>query len=185
MSHKIRAAAFIPAIPAGICSWAYLGELGAAGGFAVAVALGLLLWPLLILGAVFFLPSAAGALVPRRWRIRWRHTHERPSIPAWLRRAVLEADRHRCVFCGSRAGLQLDHVRPWASGGLTSLWNLVTLCGRDNRTKSSYWRDRDGYVHYRSFQGSDDVRKAAEILAAERRARLNPLRWLRAAWSLG
>ena len=185
MSHKIRAAAFVPAIPAGICGWAYLGELGAATGFAVAVALGLLLWPLLILAAVFFLPSCAGAVVPRRWRIWWRHEHQRPSIPAWLRRAVLEADRHRCVFCGHRADLQLDHVRPWASGGLTSLWNLVTLCGPDNRTKSSYWRDLDGYVHYRSFTGSDDVRKAAEILAAERRARLNPLRWLRAAWSLG
>jgi len=185
MGHKIRAAAFIPAIPAGICSWAWLGQPGAADGFPVAVALGLLAWPLLILAAVFFLPSAAGALVPRQWRIRWRHDRQRPSIPAWLRRTVLEADRHACVFCGSGAALQLDHVRPWASGGLTSLWNLVTLCGSCNRVKSNFWRDRDGYVHYRSFHDSDDVRKAAAILAAERMARLNPLRWLRAAWALG
>ena len=185
MGHRIRAAAFIPAIPAGICGWLWLGQPAGADGFPVAVAAGLVLWPLLILATVFFLPSVAGALVPRRWRRWWRHDRQRPAIPAWLRRTVLEADRHRCVFCGSHAGLQLDHVRPWASGGMTSLWNLVTLCNKHNVLKSNYWRDRDGYVHYRSFQGSDDVRKAAQILAAERRARLNPLRWLRAAWALG
>jgi HNH endonuclease len=185
VSHHIRAAAFVPAPVIGICGWAWLAEPGAATGFAVAVALGLLLWPLLILAAVFFAPSCLSAALPRRWRIRWRKTHERQNMPTWLRRAVLAADRYTCVFCGHRAGLQIDHIRPWASGGLTSLFNLMVLCGPCNRVKSNYWRDRDGYVHYRSFPGSGNEQRAAAILAVERRHRLNLLRWLRAAWSLG
>jgi hypothetical protein len=129
------------------------------------------------------LRGCAPALVPRAWRIRYRHGRARPAIPAWLRRAMLAADRHRCVFCGSRAGLQLDHIRPWASGGLTALFNLAVLCAAHNQVKSNYWRDPDGYVHYRPFAGSADVAGAASILRAERRCRRSPLRWLRVAWA--
>jgi hypothetical protein len=53
----------------------------------------------------------------------------RPS--AALRRAARERDRCRCRFpgCESRR-VDLHHVRHWASGGPTSLANLVSLCRR-------------------------------------------------------
>jgi hypothetical protein len=85
------------------------------------------------------------------------------------------------VYCHSRAGLQLDHIRPWSAGGLTSLFNLAVLCSLHNRVKSNYWRDRDGFVHYRAFTRADDLAIAAAVLRAERRCRRSPLRWLRAA----
>jgi len=37
---------------------------------------------------------------------------------------------------------------------------------------------------YRAWEGSADAITAAAILAVEKRARLNPARWWRAAWSL-
>jgi 5-methylcytosine-specific restriction endonuclease McrA len=124
-------------------------------------------------------------LVPGRARIWWRRGQDhRPAIPAALRRAVYAADRHRCCFCGSRDQLQIDHIRPWSRGGLSALWNTMTLCGKCNRVKSNYWVARDGYVFYRSFPGSDDAKTAAAILAYEKRHRWNPGRWIRAGWSL-
>jgi hypothetical protein len=136
---------------------------------------------LALVAAAPCLRGCAPALVPRARRIRYRRGRARPAIPAWLRRAVLAADRHRCVYCGSRAELQVDHIRPWAAGGLTALFNLAVLCRAHNRVKSNYWRDPDGYIHYRPFAGAADVAGATSILRAERRCRRSPLRWLRVA----
>ena len=178
-------ALFGPAVPLAAAGWQQAGEPLHAAGLAVACVLALVVVPLVML-ALLIAPSALLAgLVPRRWRIAYRHAHEgRPSIPRRLRRAVYAADRYRCVYCGIKQDRQVDHFRPWASGGLTSLFNLFTLCGKHNRVKSNYWKDRDGYVHYRAFKDADNAALAALILAAEKRARLNPVRWLRAAWAL-
>lgn len=133
------------------------------------------------------LASAAPVLVPRRVRMARRHDRPRPSIPGWLRRAVYAADRYRCVYCGSQLKIQLDHVIPWSFGGLTTLWNLVTLCGSCNRIKSNYWKSDTGKVYYRSFYSparrlpGTAVGMAGMILARELRARRNPARWVRAA----
>ena len=157
---------------------------GHLGGLAALAAL-MLPASLVLVTAGASLRGCAPALVPRAWRIRYRHGRPRPAIPAWLRRAVLAADRHRCVYCGCRADLQIDHIRPWASGGLTALYNLAVLCRAHNLVKSNYSRDRDGYVHYRAFPGAADVATAAAILRTECRCRRSPLRWLRiarAAW---
>lgn len=154
-------------------------------GLAAAAVLVLPCWPLLAVAVVYGLPGLAGGLVPCRWRMWHRDRREgRPHIPVLLRRAVYAADRDACLWCGDGWQLQLDHVRPWSCGGLNVLWNFVTLCGRCNRIKSNYWRYRSGLVVYRSWPGSADAAVAAQILAAERRARLNPARWLRAAWEL-
>jgi len=128
-------------------------------------------------------------LPPRRCRVWYRARYTRESqrsarIGARLRRRVLAADRHRCVSCHRRDELQIEHVMPWSLGGLSWWWNLVTLCGDCNRVKSNYWRFRDGYVVYRAFEGYGVPGRAAAILARERRARRNPLRWLRAAWAI-
>lgn len=64
----------------------------------------------------------------------------RRTTPSWVKRAVWRRDRGRCVFrgdagrrCGSRAGLQYDHVLPWALGGRSDdPANVRLLCRRHN-----------------------------------------------------
>jgi HNH endonuclease len=190
MSRRRRRGSLLPllalAVPvAAIAGWAHLREpLGAWG-------LGAVLAPALALGALapgiaVSLESLPLLLVPGRARIWWRHRQagRRPSIASRLRRAVYAADRHRCCWCKSPLQLQLDHVKPWSRGGLTALWNLMTLCSRCNRVKSDYWVARDGYRFYRPWQGASDEREAARILAFELRHRWSPGRWIRAGWSL-
>jgi hypothetical protein len=177
-----RAASTAAVLGAAYC-WHRMHDPGHLAGLAALAALALTA-SLVLVTAAPCLRGCAPALVPRARRIRYRRGRARPAIPAWLRRAVLAADQHRCVYCGSRAVLQVDHIRPWALGGLTALFNLAVLCRAHNLVKSNYWRDPDGYVHYRPFAGAADVTAAASILRAERRCRRSPLRWLRVAWAV-
>jgi hypothetical protein len=180
-----RLACFGPVLPAGAFSWDGTGQPLHVYGALACVALALAVVPFAVLTLLTFPSVLPGMLVPRAVRAAWRAGKQHPRCPARLRRAVLAADRGRCVFCGRRPGLQLDHVVPFSLGGLTWLWNLVTLCGRCNRIKSNFWIASDGYVFYRPFRGLDSADLAVLILRAERRARRNPLRWVRAAWALG
>lgn len=139
---------------------------------------------------------ATDLLIPRRWRINYRQRHGRAGakssyIPRQLHDAVFFADRHRCISCGTRSDLQVDHMIPWAGGGIASVLNCFTLCGTENLIKSNYSVDKDGYVHYREFTGelaqvkiSDKLRWAAHILAIEKRKRWSIVRWLRLAWAM-
>jgi 5-methylcytosine-specific restriction endonuclease McrA len=160
-----------PAVVTALVTAAALGALGALSLATVMAVLGVFGGPVL--------------LVPRRWR-RW-HRHRRARgrqrsarVPKRLHRMVLAADRHRCVACGERARLQVDHIEPWSLGGLTCLWNLAVLCQGCNRVKSNYWVAPGGHRYYRPFEGHGDRRRAAAILALEQAARRRPLRWLRA-----
>lgn len=121
-------------------------------------------------------------LASRHWRARERARQRSSKISRQLRKAVLRADRHQCVYCGTRATadspLQIDHIVPWIMGGLTCLWNCATLCRSCNASKSCYWVAPSGKVYYRG-KGRPPQR-AAFILAAECRARRSPARWLRA-----
>lgn len=53
------------------------------------------------------------------------------------RRAVLERDGHRCVYCGARAD-SIDHVVPRARGGQHVWENVVAACRRCNSRKGSH-----------------------------------------------
>ncbi len=57
----------------------------------------------------------------------------RREVPL-TRRAVLDRDRHTCVYCGVRADT-IDHVRPRSRGGLHSWTNVVAACARCNHRK--------------------------------------------------
>ena len=46
--------------------------------------------------------------------------------------AVQRRDGRRCAYCGTRRGLQVDHVIAWSHGGPTDLWNAQMLCGADS-----------------------------------------------------
>ncbi len=54
-------------------------------------------------------------------------------IPSPLRRQIFQRDQGKCQNCGSKHALQLDHIRPYAQGGPTTLENLRILCRNCNR----------------------------------------------------
>lgn len=185
MSKKVtRAGLFGPAAPVALAGWDVMGQPGNAAGALVLCAVALLTVPLVLMSLLLAPAALAGLLVPHKWRKAHRRRHGREHcksayIGKRLRRAVLAADRHGCVMndedCSGPA--QVDHVRPWSQGGLTSLFNLMTLCRYHNvPVKSNYWPG----AYYRG----DDIEGARRVLATERVARLNPARWLRAAWSM-
>jgi hypothetical protein len=152
---------------------------------------------------VFGIPGAIMTVVPpRSWRKWWRQRHpgwperilhwavrspvgrsraKSAYIPKWFARVVKAADRGRCVACGSTDRLNIDHVMPWSLGGLTILWNCMTLCWTCNRAKSNAW------IFHGRFWASKTCNPAlAEpILRIQLRHRRNVARWLRAAWALG
>jgi len=57
----------------------------------------------------------------------------RREVPL-TRRAVLDRDRHACVYCGTRADT-IDHVRPRSRGGEHIWTNVVAACARCNHRK--------------------------------------------------
>lgn len=92
-------------------------------------------WPVSI-GAV--VAVAAGGVVV--WRYFRPRLDPQRHAPASMRRAVLERDGHRCVYCGADGNapgvqLVLDHVTPHSHGGRTHPRNLVTACAPCNTTK--------------------------------------------------
>ena len=51
------------------------------------------------------------------------------------RQNIYKRDGYRCVYCGGREKLTLDHVIPRSKGGRDSWHNLVTACQRCNTEK--------------------------------------------------
>ncbi len=57
----------------------------------------------------------------------------RRAVPL-TRRAVLDRDAHRCVYCSARADT-IDHVVPRSRGGGHAWTNVVAACARCNHRK--------------------------------------------------
>lgn len=64
-------------------------------------------------------------------------TRYRRKIPDAIRTAVHERDGWKCLHCGSKEGLSLDHIYPHSKGGSDDLDNLQTLCRPCNSRKGS------------------------------------------------
>ncbi|MDX1906784.1 MAG: HNH endonuclease [Bacteroidia bacterium] len=60
------------------------------------------------------------------------------------RHNVFKRDRNRCVYCGSREALTIDHVIPRSMGGTDSWENLVTACQRCNARKGNMTPEEAG-----------------------------------------
>lgn len=54
---------------------------------------------------------------------------------ALSRHNIFKRDGYKCVYCGSRENLTLDHVVPRSRGGRDSWHNLVTACQKCNTYK--------------------------------------------------
>lgn len=73
----------------------------------------------------------------------------------WSKRNVMVRDGFKCVYCGSKKALNIDHVIPRAKGGKNTFENTVTSCKGCNSYKGDktlqesnmYFIDR-GYRPY-------------------------------------
>ncbi len=80
----------------------------------------------------------------------------RPTIPAIVRRAVWKRDGGRCAWvgpdgcgCNSRWKLELDHIRPVALGGLSTIDNLRLACRAHNLLHAENTFGREHMDHFR------------------------------------
>ncbi len=88
-------------------------------------------------------PSSAEEPLEPRFLRAWKAGR---YIPASVKRAVWQRDDGRCAFrfeegniCGSKEGLEFDHVRPFAKGGRSeSPRNVRLLCRLHNRMASEF-----------------------------------------------
>ncbi len=64
-------------------------------------------------------------------------------IHNFLREKVLKKYKHQCYICGSKYKLEIDHIIPFYSGGLTELKNLQVLCEKCNLKKRNQKLTRD------------------------------------------
>ena len=71
----------------------------------------------------------------------WVKNYDRKRVSPALQRLVFQRDGFRCLCCGWEQELRVDHVRPVALGGPTTLTNLQTLCDRCNRLKNDRYLD--------------------------------------------
>lgn len=60
------------------------------------------------------------------------------SVSSERKQLMLLRDGHRCVNCGSRQDLTVDHKIPVSRGGTHDLKNCVTLCHSCNQRKGSH-----------------------------------------------
>lgn len=66
----------------------------------------------------------------------WRRSL-RPLDKRSKRELVFERDGYKCLRCGARDKLTLDHVIPKVKGGSANVGNLQTLCRKCNTEKGS------------------------------------------------
>lgn len=66
-----------------------------------------------------------------------REKPQRRWISQSTRRAVYRRDGNRCLACGTRKRLTLDHIYPYSLGGNDEIANLQTLCQSCNSKKGA------------------------------------------------
>lgn len=64
-----------------------------------------------------------------------KQTESSRAIPGRVRREVWRRDEGKCVKCGSRERLELDHIIPFSKGGSNTARNIELLCEKCNREK--------------------------------------------------
>jgi 5-methylcytosine-specific restriction endonuclease McrA len=64
-----------------------------------------------------------------------RYVHLPYKKVALSRQNIFKRDGHKCVYCGSRDNLTMDHVIPRSKGGRDSWHNLVSACQKCNTEK--------------------------------------------------
>ncbi|MEL6674758.1 MAG: HNH endonuclease [Bacteroidota bacterium] len=71
------------------------------------------------------------------------------------RHNIFKRDNNRCVYCGARDSLTIDHVVPKSQGGRDSWDNLVTACQRCNAKKGNRTPEEAGMsMRHKPFRPS-------------------------------
>lgn len=91
----------------------------------------------------FLIIWALSSMGRSRRRTTYTRTATRPvvrrhsrTIPQDVKIAVALRDEGNCRVCGSKKGLQYDHIYPWSLGGRSDdSNNIQLLCGYHNRLK--------------------------------------------------
>lgn len=65
-------------------------------------------------------------------------------LPVRVKSSVWERDKGKCQNCGSTYALELDHIKPFASGGKTNIENLRLLCRNCNQ--------RQGHIQFGEYR---------------------------------
>ncbi|HEX7623228.1 MAG TPA: HNH endonuclease, partial [Anaeromyxobacteraceae bacterium] len=88
--------------------------------------------------------------------------HGRQPIPAAVRREVWKRDEGRCTWrgpdgqrCGSTWKVELDHLRPAALGGSSTVENLRILCRAHNTLSAEH---AFGRAHMELFRAASTTR---------------------------
>ena len=93
----------------------------------------------------FLIIWALSSMSRSRRRTTYTRTATRPvvrrrsrTIPQDVKIAVTLRDEGKCRVCGSKEGLQYDHIYPWSLGGSSDdPNNIQLLCGYHNRLKGN------------------------------------------------
>lgn len=64
-------------------------------------------------------------------------THSNASVSRQVRASIYERDGLKCLKCGAKDGLTIDHIVPRSKGGDNSKDNLQTLCEQCNNEKGN------------------------------------------------
>lgn len=78
---------------------------------------------------------------------RRRMNKRKKSDPQWRKKIygyVKKRDGNKCVKCGSKHYLTIDHIAPYSISGDDTIYNFATLCKKCNQRKSS--KVDDGFV---------------------------------------
>ena len=110
--------------------------------------------------------------------LRFVRVPYRRRVP-WSRRGVLDRDRHRCAYCGTRAST-VDHIEPVSRGGAARSWlNTVAACPPCNQVKANRTPREAGMQLL--VQPYEPRAQAALILALGIKAREGLPSWLEPA----
>lgn len=75
-----------------------------------------------------------------------RKSQPRPWVPMPVQRSVRDRDGEACRYCGDKEGpFHLDHIHPWARGGLHTVENLVVSCASCNWVKGARTLEEMGW----------------------------------------
>lgn len=69
-------------------------------------------------------------------------------IPHWKKRKIFKRDGKKCLLCGTKKHLTIDHIIPISKGGGDEEDNLQTLCEYHNK-----FRGNNSTKDYRNYKG--------------------------------
>jgi len=115
------------------------------------------------------LPKEVSAYDPEAFRIYTaRRTHQKLGLPDTLTyeqwKYACEWFDHRCAYCGEKAFLTEDHLRPLSDGGPRTALNIIPCCSSCNSSKGTKQAHLWIYEQFGMTKGKELVEKIVAYL---------------------